>query len=39
MSEGRRHTLLVDKDDERVTFVQTVPGFAINQTRENECRE
>ena len=34
LSGDRKNRLLVDKEDRRVTFIQTEPGFGINQTRE-----
>ncbi|RXK35967.1 hydrolase [Tremella mesenterica] len=32
LSSNRKHTLLPDKEDKRVTFIQTIPGFGIDQT-------
>ncbi|WVR03655.1 hypothetical protein IAU60_000650 [Kwoniella sp. DSM 27419] len=30
--DGRKHRLLVDDEDERISMIVTEPGFAINQT-------
>lgn len=29
----RKNELLQDREDKRIHLIQTVPGFAINQTR------
>ena len=34
LGEDHHHSLLQDEEDHRITFIQTEPGFAINQTRE-----
>ena len=34
MSSTRKNTLLPDKEDGRITLIQTEPAFGINQTRE-----